>query len=122
MSMFLEAASRRIKGLVFADESGQTLVEYGLIVALISIAAIAGVSLVASQVDSIWGGIASDVADAVTYLLTEAASQITGSTIELPGSTGAEVARISSRLSRVRLDGDHLEQIRQERAAKRAEG
>ena len=51
------------------NESGQTLVEYGLIVGLIAIAAIAGISLVASQVDSLWGGIVSDVSTAVAEVL-----------------------------------------------------
>jgi len=50
-------------------ESGQTLVEYGLIIGLIAIAAIVGISLVASQVDSLWGGNASQIAAAIAEVL-----------------------------------------------------
>jgi Flp pilus assembly pilin Flp len=62
----LTTAQRR---LAMNKESGQTLVEYGLIVGLIAIAAIAGISLVASQVGSLWGGNVSKIAEAVAEVL-----------------------------------------------------
>ncbi len=70
MSKFLELATRKIKHLMTRGDSGQTLVEYGLIIALIGVASIVGVALVADQVDSLWGGIASDVAAAVANVLS----------------------------------------------------
>ena len=52
------------------SQSGQTLVEYGLIVALIAVTAIVGISLVAGGVDSLWGWILEDVTTAVEGVLT----------------------------------------------------
>ena len=70
MSMFLELTMTKIKHLMKRSESGQTLVEYSLIIALIGVASIVGVILVTDQVDSLWGGIASDVATAVENVLS----------------------------------------------------
>jgi len=46
-------AARRIRNL----ESGQTLVEYGLIVALLALGTISGLMLVAGGTDSLWSKI-----------------------------------------------------------------
>ncbi|HWO72770.1 MAG TPA: Flp family type IVb pilin [Dehalococcoidia bacterium] len=46
-------AARRIRSL----ESGQTLVEYGLIVALLALGTISGLMLVAGGTDSLWSKI-----------------------------------------------------------------
>ena len=67
--MFLELISRQLHRLKYATQSGQTLVEYGLIVGLIAIAAIVGVSLLGIQVGSLWGGIADDVGTAISDVL-----------------------------------------------------
>jgi Flp pilus assembly pilin Flp len=50
-------------------ERGQTLVEYGLIISLIAVAALVGVTLVAGGVDSLWGWIAEDTSNAVDSVL-----------------------------------------------------
>ena len=43
------------------DEAGQTLVEYGLIVALISIVAIAALTLVGSNVTDVFNSVAGEL-------------------------------------------------------------
>jgi Flp pilus assembly pilin Flp len=68
--MIFENVVSAFKRLVSSRESGQSLVEYSMIIGLIAIAAIAGISLVSSQVGSLWGGIVSDVTDAVTSVLS----------------------------------------------------
>ena len=51
------------------DEAGQSMVEYGLIIALIAVAAIAGLSLMADGVGSLWGWIGSEVTNAVESVM-----------------------------------------------------
>ncbi|HEU0075953.1 MAG TPA: Flp family type IVb pilin [Dehalococcoidia bacterium] len=67
--MFIEKVTTAIRRLISNTESGQTLVEYGLIIGLVAIAAIVGVSLVADQVGSLWGGNAQDIGDAIANVL-----------------------------------------------------
>jgi Flp pilus assembly pilin Flp len=67
--MFLEKLTAEFRWLKVRPETGQTLVEYGMIIALVAIAAIVGISLVASQVDSLWGGIVTKAGDAITNVL-----------------------------------------------------
>ena len=67
--MFRELIRTTFLRLGHSTESGQTLVEYGLIVGLVAIAAIVGISLVADQVDSLWGGIVTDVSTAIANVL-----------------------------------------------------
>jgi pilus assembly protein Flp/PilA len=47
-----------------ADESGATAMEYGLIVALLSVAAIAAYSVIAQNQDSLWNKVAEGVSGA----------------------------------------------------------
>jgi Flp pilus assembly pilin Flp len=67
--MFVEKAVAKIRRLMVRQESGQTLVEYGLIISLVAIAALVGISLVASQVNSLWGGIVTKAGDAIANVL-----------------------------------------------------
>jgi Flp pilus assembly pilin Flp len=67
--MFLDHISTAFRRLRSYTESGQTLVEYGLIVGLIAIAAIAGVSLVAGSVDGLWGQIVDKAGTAIAEVL-----------------------------------------------------
>jgi Flp pilus assembly pilin Flp len=52
------------------DESGQTLVEYSLIIGLIAIAAIIGITMVAGGVNSLWTWIGDSVGNAVDSVLS----------------------------------------------------
>jgi Flp pilus assembly pilin Flp len=66
--------SERVKaarGLITqTTESGQTLVEYSLIIGLIAVASILGVTLVAGGIDSLWTWIGDGVSNAVNSVLT----------------------------------------------------
>jgi Flp pilus assembly pilin Flp len=68
--MILNNVVSAFRHLMSSKESGQSLVEYSMIIGLIAIAAIAGISLVSSQVGSLWGGIVSDVTEAVKGVLS----------------------------------------------------
>ena len=46
---------------VLRDESGATAIEYGLIAALIAVAAIAAFQLVGTNLTSVFNGVASDL-------------------------------------------------------------
>lgn len=50
------------------DESGATAIEYGLIAALISVVLIAGASLVGTQLNELFGGIAGKLDETSTGL------------------------------------------------------
>jgi Flp pilus assembly pilin Flp len=52
------------------EESGQTLVEYSMLIALVAIAAIVGITAVAGGVDSLWGHIANQAGDAIRNVLS----------------------------------------------------
>jgi len=67
--MNLDKVTTVLRRLTMHKESGQTLVEYGLIVALIAIAALAGVGLVAGQVNSLWGGILDKAGTAIADVI-----------------------------------------------------
>jgi Flp pilus assembly pilin Flp len=58
-----------VRAVFKGKENGQTLVEYGLIVSLIAVAAIFGVTLVAGGVDALWTWIGGDVGNAVDSVL-----------------------------------------------------
>ena len=67
--MVLERVKTAFQRLACDAQSGQTLVEYGLIIGLVAIAAIFGISLVANEVNSLWGGIVTDVSTAIAEVL-----------------------------------------------------
>ncbi len=67
--MFFKNVASKFRRIKVDSESGQSLVEYGLILGLVAIAAIAGISLVASQVDSLWGGIVEQAGTAIADVL-----------------------------------------------------
>lgn len=67
--MLFEKVTTALRRLKLLTESGQTLVEYGLIIGLVAIAAIVGISLVADQVGSLWGGNAEDIGTAIADVL-----------------------------------------------------
>jgi Flp pilus assembly pilin Flp len=52
------------------SESGQTLAEYSLIIALIAIAAIIGITMVAGGVNSLWSGIRDEAEAAIDAMLS----------------------------------------------------
>ena len=56
----------RILSRLSEEESGQTLIEYGLIVALLSIAAIAVLSLIGEDIVSIFTTVSTTLQDATT--------------------------------------------------------
>lgn len=67
--MLLEKMMTAIRRLKLEAESGQTLVEYGMIIGLIAVAAIVGISLVADEVGSLWGGNADSIGTAIADVL-----------------------------------------------------
>ena len=50
----------------FVEESGQTLVEYGLLISLLALAAVVGVTLFGSRTKAMWGNNADRYPDPVT--------------------------------------------------------
>ena len=58
----LKATARRF----FADEAGGTAVEYGLIMALMTIALIGALSATGSGTGDKWDGVSEDIGDAMT--------------------------------------------------------
>jgi pilus assembly protein Flp/PilA len=54
----------RFIGLLMRDESGATAIEYGLIAALISTVIIAAITLVGTQLSSVFNGIATSLQSA----------------------------------------------------------
>jgi len=55
---------RRIVGAVSRDESGATAIEYGLIAALISVVILGAVTLVGTDLISVFNGIATSLQSA----------------------------------------------------------
>ena len=51
------------------QESGQTLVEYSLIIGLIAVAAIIGITMVAGGIDSLWSLIGDRAGNAIDSVL-----------------------------------------------------
>ena len=51
---------------VLRDESGATAIEYGLIAALVAVAAIAAMSFLGGELTSLFGGVGNELADANT--------------------------------------------------------
>jgi pilus assembly protein Flp/PilA len=56
---------KSLKALI-KDESGATAVEYGLLLALISLALIGGAQYVATQLDSIFSGVGDELSSHTT--------------------------------------------------------
>lgn len=50
----------------FVEESGQTLVEYGLLIALVALAAVVGVTLFGNRTGAMWGNNVDKYPDPVT--------------------------------------------------------
>ena len=51
---------------IFDDESGATAIEYGLIAALVSVAAIAALGSLGDSLESIFGVVSNELSDAAT--------------------------------------------------------
>ena len=62
MSKIMAVTKRQVSDL---DESGQTLVEYGLILTLVAMVGMLGVVLVAGSVDSMWSYVGDQVSNAI---------------------------------------------------------
>jgi Flp pilus assembly pilin Flp len=61
MSRFKDLLSSRLQRFqIFAQENGQTLVEYGMIVALLAIVAVAILTVVGADVTNLFTGVSSD--------------------------------------------------------------
>ena len=52
---------RKLIAQIFADESGATAIEYGLIAALISVAIIAGITAVGNNLETTFNTVAGDL-------------------------------------------------------------
>lgn len=57
-------AIRRILHRLFADQSGATAIEYGLIAALIAVAAIGGISSLGGGAGGMWADLSAEVQNA----------------------------------------------------------
>ena len=58
----MDAIRRNLRGL-FADKRGATAIEYGLIAALIAVAAISGMSALGGGANGMWSNLSNKVAD-----------------------------------------------------------
>ncbi|QZP07289.1 Flp family type IVb pilin [Caenibius sp. WL] len=64
---------------VLRDESGATAIEYGLIAALVAVAAIAAMSFLGGELTNLFNGVGNELSDATTNLDTSAGTT-TGTT------------------------------------------
>ena len=61
MKSILSLLNRSLSAAVLRDESGATAIEYGLIAALIAVAAVATMSTVGTNLKGVFGSVASSL-------------------------------------------------------------